>query len=197
MNERIRQAARVLREGGIVAYPTDTLYGLAVDPRSPDAVTRLFTVKERQQGQAIPLIAASEDQAAEVAEFNETARRLSQTFWPGPLSLVLPVRGVICPDVTAGDRTVAVRVPANETARALAAALGFCITATSANLSGQAPTDSPEVVRAGIGARIDYLLDDGLAPGGAPSTIVRITADEVTLVRDGAVPWNRVLESLE
>lgn len=197
MNERIRQAARVLREGGVVAYPTDTLYGLAVDPRSPDAVTRLFTVKQRQHGQPIPLIAASEEQAAEVAAFNGTARRLGRAFWPGPLSLVLPVRGVICPDVTAADRTVAVRVPANETARALAAALGFCITATSANMSGQAPTASPEVVRAALGGRIDYLLDEGLAPGGAPSTIVQINGDEVTLVREGAVPWNRVLESLE
>ena len=193
----LRHAVKVLVDGGVVAFATDTLYGLAVDPRSAQAIARLFAVKEREPGHAVPLIAADEQQVQQAGEWPVPAQRLAAAFWPGPLSLVLPASTSIHRDVQAADGSIAVRVPRSDAARALAAAFGFCITSTSANLSGQPPTNSPAVVRATIGARIDFLLDSGDAPGGAPSTIVDARQQPPRLVRAGAVPWDRVLESLQ
>ncbi len=193
----IAEAADVLAQGGLVAYPTDTLYGLAVDPRLPDAVAKLFALKRREPGHAIPLIAADERQAAQAGELTPRARRLAEAFWPGPLSIIVLAAPTVASDVRAGDGTVAVRVPKADVARALAAGLGFCITATSANLSGAPATASPAVVRATLAERIDYILDAGDAPGGEPSTIVDVRDTVPRLVRAGAVPWSRVLESLE
>ena len=193
----VERAVEVLRAGGVVAYATDTLYGLAVDPRSPTAVKRLFAVKARQPGHAIPLIAADLDQAQVVAIFDHVAHRLAAAFWPGPLSLVLDARPGLDDAVLAGDRSVAIRVPDSSSARALAAAFGGCITATSANLSGRpAPAEPDEVMRE-LAERTDLLLDTGPAPGGAPSTIVDTRGGSLRLVRAGAVAWDRVLRSIQ
>ena len=197
MNEGIVRAVEVLRGEGVVAYATDTLYGLAVDPRSAAAVAKLFTVKQREPGRAIPLIAANERQAELAGAFTPTAWRLARAFWPGPLSIVIPGTDRIASQVRASDGTIAVRVPHAPAARALAEAFGFCITATSANLSGQPPTASAAIVRAILADRLDYILDAGDAPGGEPSTIVDARGDAPRLVRAGVVPWERVLESLE
>ena len=195
--ERIRRAVEVLRGGGVVAFPTDTLYGLAVDPRLAMAVGKLFAVKRRDPGQAIPLIAADEAQASLAGRFTDSARRLARAFWPGPLSIILDATPAIDRQLIAADGSIAVRVPGSEIARELAREFGFCITATSANLSGAPPTASPDVVRSTLSAGVDYLLDGGDAPGGAPSTIVDVRERIPRLIRAGAVPWNRVLESLE
>jgi L-threonylcarbamoyladenylate synthase len=195
--ERLERGCEVLRAGGVVAYPTDTLFGLAVDPRSPLAVAKLFTIKQREPGHPVPLIAANQEQAELAGEFTDAARRLARTFWPGPLSIILRARPAVNAQVLAGDGTVAVRVPDSSIARALASGLGFCITATSANLSGEPPTASVAVVLAALGDRVDYVVDAGDAPGLAPSTIVDVRTAEPRLVRAGAVPWKRVLESLE
>lgn len=193
----IDRAVRVLRADGVVAYPTDTLYGLAVDPRSAEAVRRLFAVKARQPGHAVPLIAGDDAQAQQAAVFNELADRITRACWPGPLSIVLPARGILCREVLAADGSVAIRVPAHPLSRALASGLGFCITATSANLTGEAATASPSVVAASLGDRIGLLLDDGDSPGGAPSTIVDVRGERPRLVRAGAIAWDRVLRSIE
>jgi L-threonylcarbamoyladenylate synthase len=197
MDVMIDRAATVLRRGGVVAYPTDTLYGLAVDPRSTAAVEKLFKVKERTPGHPIPLIAADMAQVEQAGVMTPVARRLAETFWPGPLSMVLEAGAQIVPWVKALDESIAIRIPASQPARALARAFGFCITSTSANLSGEAPTADPIEVALSLDDRIDFLLDRGLAPGGAPSTIVDARGPAVRLVRAGAVPWDRVLESLE
>lgn len=187
----------MLRDGGIVAYPTDTLYGLAVDPRSHAAVRRLFEVKGRAAGHAVPLIAADLPQAELAAVFDERARRLAEAFWPGPLSLVLTARPGLVADLLADDGSVAVRVPASDVSRALASGLGFCITATSANPTGQPPPSSPAVVDRILGTRVDLVLDFGESPGGAPSTIADLRGPVPRLVRSGAVAWERVLRSIE
>ena len=194
---RLLRAIAILRSGGVVAYPTDTLYGLAVDPRSTRAVERLFEIKKREPGKAVPLIAASVEQASEAAVFDERARHVAESFWPGALSIVLQARNVVRSEILAADGSVAVRVPAHPTSQALAAGFGFCITATSANLSGDAPTASPAVVARTIGNRIDFLLDAGESPGGPPSTIVDLRSAEPRLIRAGAVAWERVLRSIE
>ena len=191
------RACVLLRSGGVVAYPTDTFYGLAADPRNPNAVARLFAIKGRAGGQAIPLIAADQEQAAQAAQFDDRAVRLAEAFWPGPLSLVLPASSVICQDARAADGTIAVRVPASEPARAIARAFGFCITATSANLSGAEALTSAAHVAATLGGAVDLVLDAGDTPGGAPSTMVDARGETPRLVRAGAIAWDRVLRSIE
>lgn len=193
----LAHAIAVLRRGGVVAYPTDTLYGLAADPRREDAVGRLFAAKDRPASLAIPLIAADAAQALSAATFGVTARRLADLFWPGPLSLVVPALPGLSPRILGRDGTIAIRVPAHPVSRALAEGLGFCITATSANLSGHPATAHPDEVAAAIGDRIDCLLDDGPAPGGPPSTIVSCEGETPRLLREGAIAWERVLKSLE
>jgi L-threonylcarbamoyladenylate synthase len=193
----VERAVQVLRRGGVVAYATDTLYGLAVDPRSPAAVARLFAVKARQPGHAIPLIAADPAQAEQAATFDPVARRLAAAFWPGPLSLVLDARAGLDEAVLAGDRSIAIRVPGSTVARGLAAAFGGCITATSANLSGRPSATEPDEVSPELAGRIDLRLDTGPAPGGAPSTIIDTREGSLRLVRAGAVAWDRVLRSIK
>ena len=193
----IARAVAVLTAGGVVVYPTDTFYGLAVDPRNADAVRRLFDVKGRSAHQASPLIASSTTQAEEAVEFNDAARKLAEYFWPGPLSLVLPATVQVQRAALGGGNTAAVRVPNQSIARALADAVGFCITATSANLSAGAPARSADEIDAALLAQVDLLIDGGPAPGLAPSTIVDLTDRVPRLVRSGAIAWDRVLESLK
>ena len=193
----IARAVEILRLGGVVAFPTDTLYGLAVDPRSAAAVAKVFAIKARDAQIAVPLVAADVQQVEAAGRMGDVERRLAATFWPGPLTLVLPASDALAPAALGGGDTVAVRVPAHPVARTLADAFGFAITATSANPSGLPPTADPDDVRAALGDRLDLLLDGGRAPGGPPSTIVRIDRGRPTLVRAGAIAWDRVLESLQ
>lgn len=190
-------AVRLLRAGGIVAYPTDTLYGLAVDPRQHDAVERLLRTKRRQPGNAIPLIAADMAQVEQVGAMSELGRRLAARFWPGPLTMVIHVTGPIDPEVHQHKGTIAIRVPAHPVACALARGLGWPITSTSANLGGQAEAGNAAEVRATLGDTLDAIIDGGPVHGGAASTIVDVTAEQPRLVRDGAVRWERVLEFIE
>lgn len=194
--EDLERAVQVLRNGGIVAYPTDTLYGLAVDPRSAEAVRRLFAVKSREAGHAVPVIAADFEQAHQVGEFDERSERAARAFWPGPLSLLLAGRPALRGELLGDDGSVAVRVPAHEVARALAAGLGYGITATSANRSGQPPATRAAAVAREIGAVIDLVLDGGDTPGGPASTIVDLRGAP-RLVRAGAIDWDRVLRSIQ
>jgi len=191
--DAIQEAATWIRNGGVVAIPTDTLYGLACDPFRADAVSRLVTVKGRAAGQALPLIAAD---AAQVAEHLGTLPplgvRLAEQFWPGPLTLIVGAPASLVRDVTGDTGTVGVRVPADEVARAIAAACGRPITATSANVSGQPATSDPDDIERTLGDRIDLLIDTGPTRGGAPSTIVDVTSAEPRLVREGAIPWDEI-----
>lgn len=185
-----------LRAGGVVAYPTDTLYGLAVDPTSAAAVETLFDLKGRDASSAIPLIAASLEQVAAWCHLSSASRTLAEVFWPGPLSLICDAPATIVPAVHAGFGTVAIRVPAHPVARALASAWGAPLTATSANRSGEPAADRPEALAGIVDDRL-LLIDAGRTSGGAPSTIVDARTSEPRLVRAGVIPWNRVLNSLQ
>ena len=190
------RAIDVLRAGGVVAYPTDTLYGLAVDPRNPEAVARIFAVKGRPETSALTLIAADVEQAGAAAAFTARASVLAQKMWPGPLTIVSAAKPGLAPAALAGGATVGVRVPRDAIARGVAARFGFCITATSANRSGEPATASAQTVIDALPG-LDLIVDAGEAPGGRPSTIVDATGDVLRLIRDGAVPWDRVLKSLQ
>jgi L-threonylcarbamoyladenylate synthase len=193
----ISRAAAVLRAGGIVAYPTDTFYGLAANPAAAATILQLYRIKGRQVDQAVPLIAADVEQVEACAgKLDRLARTLAERFWPGPLTIVIPAWAGLADALHAGTGTVAIRVPGHPTARALAAACGWPITSTSANRSGDTPPTTAEAVRLALGRDLDAILDGGALPGGRPSTIVDVTGREPRLVRAGAVPWERVLECL-
>ncbi len=195
--EALARAAAVLAGGGVVAYPTDTLYGLGVDPRQAAAVERLYRIKLRRVEQAIPLIASNQAQVVACAgALGKANARLAKAFWPGPLTLVLPAWEGLAPGVSAEGGTVAVRVPDHPIAQGLAAALGYPVTSTSANRSGQAAPASAIGVTASIGDTVDLLIDGGATAGGRPSTIVDTASGAPRLVRAGAIAWERVLESL-
>ena len=189
-------AVEWLHAGGVVAYPTDTLYGLAVDPASETAVRALFQLKGRQTSAALPLIAGSRAQVEAWCGLSAQGRRLADQFWPGPLSLICDAPKSVVPAVHAGRRTVAIRVPAHSVARALAVAWGGPITATSANRTGARPA---QIVADLEAIRDDRLLviDAGDTAGGPPSTIVDARVTPAVLVRDGAIAWDRVLHSLQ
>ena len=191
----LASAAARLRQGGIVAFPTDTFYGLAVDPCSDAAVRGLFSLKGRAPAAAIPLIAASLAQVEAWCELSAASRALAAAFWPGPLSLICDAPSAVAVAVHGGRRTVAIRVPDHPVARALAEAFGAPVTATSANRSGE-----PAASRAGdVSWQDDQVLviDAGPTPGGAPSTIVDARGSAPVLVRDGAIAWSRVLHSFQ
>lgn len=185
----------MVRSGGVIAFPTDTLYGLAVDPRQPQAVFELYRIKGRLVDRAIPLIAADRAQVEGAAGgLAPRTAALAEAFWPGPLSVVVPAWPGLAPALLAGGRTVVVRVPDHPVARGLARALGHPVTSTSANVSGEMASADPDVVWSSLGSQVTLLLDGGAAPGGEASTIVDATGDGLRLVRAGAVPWARVLE---
>ncbi len=188
-------AVNALHQGGVVAFPTETFYGLAVDPRSASAVKRVFELKGRASDQPLPLIASGVDQIEEhVGTMTPLASRLAFHGWPGPLTLIIHASRHLCDDVHRSTGRVAVRVSADAVARELARSAGHAITSTSANISGDPPAGTAEQVVASLGSGIDVLIDAGATPAGLPSTIVDATGDAPVLVRAGVIPWDRVLE---
>jgi L-threonylcarbamoyladenylate synthase len=189
----VQVAAEVIAAGGVVALPTDTLYGLAADPFRADAVARLFAVKGRSSERAVPLIAADLEQiVSHLGSLPPMGRCLAEKFWPGPLTLLIGAPAALAEGVTGGTGRVGVRVPAHGVARDLCRACRRPLTATSANPSGEPPSPDPDDVERTLGALIDLLLDAGRAPGGQPSTIVDVTGSVPRLVRAGALAWDEV-----
>jgi L-threonylcarbamoyladenylate synthase len=189
-------AAAWIGRGHIVAYPTDTLYGLAVDPRSPAALAELFAVKGRPAASAIPVLAESLAQVEQwFGTLTGATAALARAFWPGPISHILEAPADIAPAVHAGTGTVAVRVPAHGVARALAGACGYPVTATSANVSGQPPAARADDLGALAADPRVLVIDAGATPGGPASTIVDARGSSPVLVRAGAIAWERVLRS--
>lgn len=185
----IQEAAGLLRRGGLVAFPTETVYGLGADALNPSAVRRIFVAKGRPPDN--PLIVHVADPAGIpaglVAEWPAAARRLGEAFWPGPLTLVVPAGPRVPAAVTAGQPTVAVRCPAHPVARALIAAAATPVAAPSANRSGRPSPTRAQDVWDDLGDAIDGLLDAGPTPVGVESTIVDVTRWPPVLLRPGGV----------
>lgn len=192
----LRPAVEALGAGAVVAFPTDTLYGLAIDPRQSAAARRLFAAKRRPAGLAVPLIAADAGQTGQaVQHLTPLARRIADRWWPGPVSMVLDAAPTLDPLLTAAG-TVALRVPAHPLARRLAGDFHHPITATSANRSGEPPAADAKAAAEALGREVAFVIDGGPTPGGPPSTIVDVRGAAPVLVREGAVSWERVLQSL-
>jgi len=195
--DAIEEAAKWILNGGVVALPTDTLYGLAADPFSSAAVARVFEVKGRAAERALPLIAADARQVvAHLGPLGDLGTRLVERFWPGPLTILVAAPPAIARDVVGGTGRVGVRVPADGVARAICRLAGRPVTATSANISGEPAPSAPDDVERTLGDRIDLLIDAGPTRGGAPSTIVDVSGETPALVRAGAISWEDILEWL-
>ena len=190
------RAAGVLRAGGVIVYPTDTLYGLGADALSDDAIAKVYAIKGRDPQKPIHCIVANLDMAAEYAEVNDAARKLAEKFLPGPLTMILKKRADVDPALSRGRNEFGIRIPNNEFCLELARTYGKPFTTTSANSAGQATGNSIDVIKAQLGASaagIDLWVDAGVLPESAPSTVVNLVSGFPSVLREGAIPSADIL----
>lgn len=189
----IEWAAERIAEGGVVALPTDTVYGIAASLSHPDALRRLREIKRRPDGKPFPILLASVEELGQVAAgVDEAVVSLADRYWPGPLTVVVPARQGMPPEVVglddAGRPTVGVRVPNHPLALEVIAKAGGALAVTSANRSGEPPARTAAEVGRSLGDEIDMLLDGGRAPGGIPSTVVAVDGGVLRVLRAGEIP---------
>jgi L-threonylcarbamoyladenylate synthase len=188
------RAVAVLHTGGVVAFPTETYYGLAVDPLNPLALNHLFALKHRNTSKPIlTLVDGRESLPSLVRSVPPIFGPLMAAFWPGPLTLVFPARLDLPVLLTAGTATVGVRQSSHPFARQLLRAFGRPLTATSANISGRAAAVDAYEVRSQFGSRVDMIFDGGRTAGIVGSTIVGFEGDEIKLIREGMIPFDDIL----
>lgn len=192
--DAIARAAKLLAAGRLVAFPTETVYGLGADATNARAVAAIFETKGRPQFNPLIVHVARREQARDIAVFTPLAERLAEAFWPGPLTLVLPRKstGAIADITTAGLGTVAVRMPDHPVARALLVAANLPLAAPSANRSGRVSPTRAEHVADDLGDRVDMILDGGPTSHGLESTILDATGPRLVLLRPGAIPKERI-----
>jgi L-threonylcarbamoyladenylate synthase len=189
----IERAAVILLQGGIVAFPTETYYGLAADPFNRDALRRLFAVKKRTTQKPILTVVNGREQLAPlVREIPSSFQLLMDRFWPGPLTLVFKGSQYLPPQLTGHTGTIGVRWSSHPVACRLAAIFGGAVTATSANLSGGKPAVTAAESCRYFGSGIDMVIDGGTTPGGRGSTLVGIEEGHLRLLRDGVIPFVEV-----
>lgn len=186
--DAVAKAAAIIMRGGLVAFPTDTVYGVGTHGLLAQAVHRLYAAKLRPRDKAIPLLLAdAQDMTVVGRNIPPLAWHLAARFWPGALTLVVP-RSPDLPDILcAGGDTVAVRVPDHPVTLALIRAVGAPLATTSANLSGHPPATTADEVLQAIGDRVDLILDGGVSPGGVPSSVLDVTMTPPRLLREGAL----------
>lgn len=187
----VQHAVDVLKNGGLVAFPTDTVYGLAALPQNDDFIEGLFTVKGRDSTRAIAILISTADQLKDISVSpSETAQILAKKFWPGPLTLIVP-RHPDLPGILSPNPTIGVRVPDHETALRLLNMSGP-LGVTSANISGQENTMTAEEVLKQLDGRIHLLIDGGKTPGSVPSTVVDCTVPDPVVLRTGPISMDDI-----
>jgi L-threonylcarbamoyladenylate synthase len=192
--DAIQQALEVLQAGGLVAFPTDTVYGVGALAFDGKAVESIYTAKDRAIEKAIPiLIGDAEDISKVASEVPPMAKKLAERFWPGPLTLIVP-KHLSLPDSVSATNTVGVRVPDHIVARSVLRAAGP-MAVTSANLSGQPSPSTAQEVFAQLNGRIALILDGGKTPGGMPSTLVDCTRSKPIVVREGPISFDEILSA--
>jgi L-threonylcarbamoyladenylate synthase len=194
LSDVIERAVEILNKGGIVAYPTETFYGLGVKFDNEASLRKLYELKKRPEEKPMPLIIGNRTLLSVIAvSVNKTAESLMDKFWPGPLTLLLKAKKGLSPYLTANTGRVAVRIPGESFALHLARQAGFPITATSANPSGMPPAEDADAVIRYFGKEVDMVIDGGRTAGGLPSTIADVTEKKIKIVREGMIP-RRLLE---
>ena len=197
MNDEVRRAAHILRAGGLVAFPTETVYGLGADASSAPAVARLYAVKGRPSDHPVIVhFAAAESAFAWTRDATSAAQELAARFWPGPLTLVLRRSALAKDFVTGGEDTIGVRVPAHPVAHALLEAFGGGIAAPSANRFGRVSPTTAAHVRADLGADVDLVLEGGASEVGIESTIVDLSRGAPVLLRPGRITQEEIEAAL-
>jgi L-threonylcarbamoyladenylate synthase len=187
----LRRAVQVLETGGLVAFPTDTVYGLGVSPWDQAGVARLYAAKQRPKNRPIPLLLSDIDQLSRVAVLTPESIPLAEHFWPGGLTLVLSKTAIVS-NAVSPKPTVAVRVPDLPLARDLIHEAGGVLAVTSANISGQPSPVTASQVKRQLQGRIELILDGGPCPGGVASSLVDCTTSPPKLLRRGAIPAERL-----
>ena len=194
LQEQVENGVKILKEGGIVAFPTDTVYGLGADAFKPKAVERIYEVKKRPRQLAFPLLIADMSQLTAVAEpISGIAWFLARHFWPGGLTLVLP-KAASLPAYLASQSSIAVRVPDHPICLTLIRCLGNPIIGTSANISGKPATLTAEEVKQQLGDKVDLIIDGGRCPGGSESTMMDVTNEVPVILRQGIIPQYKIEE---
>jgi len=195
--EKLTEAVRILREGGVVAFPTETFYGLGADARNETAVEKIFRIKGRNFRKPLPVIVADDGELSGLAEeIPEAAAILMQTFWPGPLTLIFRATPSVSSRLTGGTGKIGIRVSSHPVAGFLAAGLAGPLTATSANLSGGPECSSADAVIRALDDLPDAVIDGGATPGGAGSTILDVTLSPPRILREGAIPRRLIMNAL-
>ncbi|HIE17164.1 MAG TPA: threonylcarbamoyl-AMP synthase [Dehalococcoidia bacterium] len=186
---QVRKSVEVLNRGGIIAYPTDTVYGLGCNAFDTTAVEKIYRVKQRPFNQPLPILLADIAQLSSlVSSVTGVARFLMKRFWPGGLTLVLPKATSVPQIVTAGSDKVAIRIPSHTVPIAIIQQLGAAIIGTSANISEKPSPVTAEGVKQQLGSQVDLIIDAGKCPGGRESTVVDITSGTPVILREGIIP---------
>ena len=180
-------AVRALRNGQLVAFPTDTVYGVAALAQDEAAVRSLYQAKSRPDHMAIPVMVASPDLVPTIALLQPGFWALAERFWPGPVTIILPKTSALPGIVTAGGDTVGLRIPDHSLALDLLRLVDAPLAVTSANRSGQAPARTAAEAREQLGGRVSIIVDGGLTPGGQPSTVLDLTSDPPLITRPGPI----------
>lgn len=189
--EAIHRASTLIKSGGMIAFPTDTVYGIGVSAFQADAIERLFRVKGRSTQKAIPVLLGDPEIAGQITPpLSPIVKKLSEKFWPGPLTLVLPLLSSL-PENLSPTPTIGLRVPDHDFTRELLRQTGP-LAATSANLSGEPSAISAYEVQAQLGGKVDLILDGGVSPGGMASTVLNCTEDNPTVLREGPLTWEEI-----
>jgi L-threonylcarbamoyladenylate synthase len=192
LQREIEKGVEILQKGGVIAFPTDTVYGLGADAFNSTAVERIYEIKNRPKHQQFPLLIADVKQLTALAEpIPEIAWFLARRFWPGGLTLVLPKTDSV-PAYLASGLTIAVRIPDHPVCQALIQHVGNPIIGTSANTSGQPAALTAAEVRQQLGGRIDLVINGGKCPGGKESTVVDVTPEAPVILRQGIIPSHEV-----
>ncbi len=189
---QIEIAIDILRQGGLVVFPTDTVYGVAALARNDVAVAALYQAKQRPSHSPIPVMVGEPTAVAEIAWPSPDFRKLAAAFWPGPLTIILPRKPVLPDIVTAGGDTVALRIPDHPLVLRLLQMLGEPLAVTSANRSGQPPARNAAEAREQLDGRVDAIIDGGLAPGGKPSTIIDLSRTPPQILRSGPISSEQI-----
>lgn len=187
----LEKAAEAVRNGGVIVFPTDTLYGLGADPRQPQAVRRLLATKERDEGKGLPVLLARAEDANVLVEPNSLLDDLAAAFWPGALTIVVKAREPVDELLLGPGRTLGLRVPGSKLTRRLIEMAGSFLIGTSANRSGRPPAVTAVEAHDSLGGSVDYVLDGGPV-GGAASTVLDISKGRPVILRSGAVSAERL-----
>ena len=193
---RIKSAVECLKSGGIIAIPTDTVYGLGADPFNADAVQKLYTLKGRPEEKPIPLVLGSVKDVEKVAQnLPDFFFHLTDKFWPGGLTIIVQSKNLL-PQLTAGGTTVGLRIPNQSLLLKILQEFGGPIAITSANLSGQPAATSPQAFGHELSSKIDFIVDDGQTPGPVPSTVYDISVSPPQVRREGVISSETLAKEL-